>query len=362
MTSSLSTIIILIVLFICSFIFSLLINGLFLKFSKTLGIRDKNETVIRWGPQSKPAFGGISFFIVFLFSLIAGPIIFKDSIDFHNIMFIGFILSVTLGFLMGLFDDAYNTRPWLKFSVQLLCGIILICTGTYIQIFSSTILNYLLTIFWVVGIMNSVNMLDNIDAVVTVVAIFILTTVGVSLVMLNKTDINAADILLIIGLLGALLGFLIYNWHPSKMYMGDTGSQLLGVFLAVIGIRYLWNMQDAEGNVIHSKQILTVVLVFLLPLVDTTTVVIKRLAKGTSPFVGGKDHTTHHLSRLLVSDKKVVYIFIFISFVSSVFALNIMNFMKQWNCIRFVIFAVYCLIIFSILFYISLTKRTGIKR
>ena len=146
------------------------------------------------------------------------------------------------------------------------------------------------------------------------------------------------------------------------MYMGDTGSQLLGVFLAVIGIRYLWNMHDAAGNGIHSKQILTVVLVFLLPLIDTTTVVIKRLAKGKSPFVGGKDHTTHHMSRLLVSDKKVIYVFASISFISSLLALEIMNFMEQWNYIRIVIFAVYCLIIFSVLFYISLTKRTGIKR
>ena len=114
--------------FICSLVFSLLINGLFFKFAKSLGIRNTEDTIIRWGSQSKPAFGGISFFILFLFSIIANSFLFDHSNFILNVKFIGFILASTIGFLLGLFDDAFNTHPRLKFVIQILCSIILILT------------------------------------------------------------------------------------------------------------------------------------------------------------------------------------------------------------------------------------------
>ncbi len=351
-----------VVFFVCSLIFSLLINGLFLKFSKSLGIRNTNDTVIRWGPQSKPAFGGISFFIIFLFSIIADSILFGHNDYFQNIQFIGIILSITLGFLMGLFDDAYNTRPILKFITQFSCGVILIVTGTYIHLFSYAPLNYILTLFWIVGMMNSINMLDNMDAVVSVVSMFILLTIGINLVLLDEFYYSTSDLFLVIGCFAALSGFLIYNWYPSKIYMGDTGSQFLGVFLAVMGIKYLWNVKDFNHHIIPSKQLLSVCLVFLIPLIDTTTVVIKRISKGKSPFVGGKDHTTHYLAHLLSSDRKVIYVMSGIAFFSSVLTIWIIDFSYQWNYIYSLIICIYILAVFSALFIITFTEKAENKK
>ena len=351
--------IVLLVFFICSLVFSLLINGLFLKFAKSLGIRNTEDTIIRWGSQSKPAFGGISFFILFLFSIIANSFLFDQNNSILNIKSVGFILASTLGFLLGLFDDAYNTHPRLKLFAQILCGIILISTGTYIHIFLFMPFNYAITIFWIVGLMNSINMLDNMDAIVTVVSVFILVTIGVNFIL--KDIVIISDSFIIVGVMAALLGFLAYNWHPSKMYMGDTGSQFLGVFLAVIGINYLWNGKDFNGHEIFSKQFLSAILIFILPLVDTTTVVIKRISKGNSPFIGGKDHTTHHLSYLLLSDRKVVYVFSGISVVSSLMAIWIIDFAASWNYFHILFFSVYIFIIFSVLFYIANIHKVSEK-
>ena len=115
--------------FICTVIFSALINGIFLKFARTLGIRNNNATVVRWDPNLKPALGGITFFICFLFSIACYSIIFPQGGTYiRDIQFIGLLLTAVLAFLMGLADDAYNTKPLLKLIVQISCGIIFIIT------------------------------------------------------------------------------------------------------------------------------------------------------------------------------------------------------------------------------------------
>src|SRR6218665_1317886 len=160
--------------FISTVILSFLINGLFLKFATTLGIRNANETVVRWSPQAKPSLGGISFYIIFLISIASYPIFFEQSKVLFSKPLLGILAACTLAFLMGLSDDAYNTKPLLKFVIQVCCGLILISTGTHISIFANPFFNYALTVFWVVGLMNSINMLDNMDGITTLVSISII--------------------------------------------------------------------------------------------------------------------------------------------------------------------------------------------
>ena len=108
-----------------------------LRFVKTLGIRNEGQATIRWSSEVKPALGGLTFYIIFLLSIILHSFIFSyegSNIDFK---FTGIVGATSLGFLMGLSDDAYNTRPVLKFITQVLCGVILIYSGTYINIFES---------------------------------------------------------------------------------------------------------------------------------------------------------------------------------------------------------------------------------
>mgnify|MGYP000026461696 CR=1 FL=1 len=321
-----------------------------LRFVKTLGIRKEDETVIRWTSEVKPALGGLTFYIIFLLSIIFHSFIFSytdSSIDFK---FTGIVGATSLGFLMGLADDAYNTRPVLKFLTQVLCGAILIYSGTYIEFFDNDIFNYFLTVVWVVGLMNSINMLDNMDGITTLVSIVVCFTILI-LMFVGGGDSGIGSTI-VIGLLAALLGFLYFNWNPAKMYMGDTGSQYLGVLLAALSINYLWNPITTDEFSI-SRQFLIPLLTFIIPIVDTTTVTIKRMSKGNSPFVGGKDHTTHHLSYLGFSEKQVAAIIALISILSSAIAIYVITSIKVWSHLYTVIFFMYFIVVFGVLFIIA---------
>ncbi len=335
--------------FIVSGIFSFLINNLFLKFVKTLGIRNQDDTVIRWGSQSKPAVGGFSFYIIFLLSIIIYPIFFDSSQVFLNKQFIGILLAGMLGFLLGLADDAYNTRPLLKLFTQITCAIILLVTGTEITLSYVEIINYIITIVWVVGIMNSLNMLDNMDAISTTVSISII--LSALTVMLFHQEYNSVYFIIMLGVMASLAGFLFFNWHPSKMYMGDTGSQFLGIFLAAMGIRYLWNAEPPSGDLISARNLFLPLIVFLMPIIDTTTVVINRMSKGKSPFIGGKDHTTHALAYLGLSDRQVALVFWAVTLMSLLLVIIMEKYLKQWTHIYSIIFSAYILTMFSIFFY-----------
>ena len=198
--------------------------------------------------------------------------------------------------------------------------------------------------------MNSINMLDNMDGITTIVSIVISFTI--LCLMLMNNEINSIGMTITIGLLAALLGFLFFNWNPSKMYMGDTGSQYLGILLAALSINYLWNPVTTEEFSI-SRQFLIPIISFIIPIVDTTTVVIKRISKGNSPFIGGKDHTTHHLSYLGLSEKQVARIIAIISVVSSTIVVYVISSIKQWTHFYTIIFIIYFLIVFGILFTIA---------
>jgi len=345
--------------FVVSLFFSILINRILVTFSKNLGTRSKTENLIRWNTGDKPSFGGISFYIIFLLSVVALSFFFQKDSLFHNYNLLGIVGATTLGFIMGLFDDAYNTKVLIKLISQILCGIILIVSGTYITIFDNNYLNYILTILWVVGIMNSINMLDNMDAISTLVAIFIFLGIFIDNILIQGISTNLN--MLILGIISALIGFLFYNWPPSKMYMGDTGSQFLGVLLATFGIIFIWNHKEYNLDEVPTKQVCAVLLFFALPIIDTATVSIKRILKGKSPVVGGRDHTTHHLSYLGLSERKVAVIYALVSCVSMALGLICLN-ISMWNHYYTAAFAGYFLILFIILFYIAnINKERSLK-
>lgn len=342
-------------LFFAALVFSLLINSLFMRFARTLGIREQNPPLVRWSSASKPAFGGIGFFIVFLACFALYGVLFPGQVtDTLRPDLAGLLAATSLGFLMGLADDAYNTRPVLKFFVQLSCGGILVATGTYIDLFGLQWANVLITLVWVVGMMNSINMLDNMDGITSVVSMAILATAMSVMLLLPLLD--PVFLVLMLGTTAALCGFLFYNWYPSRMFMGDTGSQFLGVFLAFVGIRFFWNAPSPLGNMEPARQVLGAVVVFLLPLADTTIVSINRISRGRSPFIGGRDHTTHHLSYAGLSDGQVALSFIGISLLNAFLAFLIHHFIPVWKPLHTVLFSLYCLTVFGTLF--ALTRRT----
>lgn len=337
--------------FISCVVFAFLMNNLFLRFFKTLGIRNNADgTIIRWGAMSKPSVGGITFYIVFLLSVASYSIFFSPSQVFYNTKFIGLLLSMALGFIVGLADDAYDTKPMLKFFIQFACGAIMFASGIQIHFFDSQVLNLIFTIFWVVGIMNSINMLDNMDGITTTVSIGIVTCV--IMIILSNRDFENMHLIILIGVLASLISFLYFNWNPSRMYMGDTGSQFLGAFLSAIGILYLWNDHySPDQTVLVSRQFTMAAMCFVLPVVDTTVVVTNRLLRGSSPFVGGKDHTTHSLAVLGLSDRQVALSFMSLSLVSVAVVVFIEKFVTKWSHLYTVIFGVYFILLLTFFFY-----------
>jgi UDP-GlcNAc:undecaprenyl-phosphate/decaprenyl-phosphate GlcNAc-1-phosphate transferase len=337
--------------FLC-FLFSLIINYILLKFVQTLGIRGKEADQVRWNPNVKPALGGISFYVIFLFAFIVTILISTKTTGF-NIRVTGILIASTLAFMMGLADDAFNTQPLLKFLTQVVCAFVVIVSGHHISVFQNEFLNYILTVLWIVGIMNSVNMLDNMDGITSIVSICIcLFMIGLNVSMFNTISYTTV---LNLGVLGALCGFLIYNFHPSRMFMGDTGSQFLGLFLGAMGIDNCWNIGiPAEVNPFHVVNFIIVALVFLIPLTDTTTVVFNRLRAGRSPFVGGKDHTTHHLFFKGVTEKRIAILYFGLSMIGILIAYNLV--------FNFSTALLVCAISFTLLVFVTLYLNTIIRK
>jgi UDP-GlcNAc:undecaprenyl-phosphate GlcNAc-1-phosphate transferase len=329
-------------------VISVISNKLLLSFSESLGIRNKNDVIVRWSNTSKPSLGGVSFFVVFVFSAIAYSIIFFDENIFHNKQYVGLLAAGGISFLMGLADDAYNTKPLGKLFIQIMCGIILTITGTSIDIFHIHWIDYIITVVWVVTVMNSLNMLDNMDGITGTTVFFILAAclLGSWIIFDFNTNIWT---LTLIGVIGSILGFLYFNVHPSKLFMGDAGSQFIGLFVAFFSIKFLWNI-GAETETNSWASVVVTLIAFTPAAVDTLTVVINRLKKGQSPMVGGKDHTTHHLVYSGLNDRQVWHVFLVIGLISCILTLSMINLIKLGIIIPILFFLLYFIFVFVLLY------------
>ena len=308
-----------------AFLLSVVINSFLLKFALSLGIRNRNQHQIRWTEDARPSLGGVSFYISFLIGFIFYAIIFGQSDVFRNEQLLGLFFGTTLAFLLGLSDDAYDTRPKIKFAVQVTCSVILVLTDSCVELFPWDWLNIAITILWTVGIMNSINMLDNMDAITTVTSLSILAAIiGISIPF---DMVDNVHLFLIVTLLGALSGFLIFNWNPARMFMGDTGSQFLGFFLSFFSIRFLWNHGIEIGEYSIFSNLTLVLIAFSIPIIDTTFVVFRRISRGKSPLIGGRDHTTHTLSYKGMTDKQVGFVYCLLGIVTGLLALNVAKYM-----------------------------------
>lgn len=350
--------------FLVSFASSLVINRLLLSFAANLGIRNKNNVVIRWSNVSKPSLGGISFFISFILCVLLYSILYGESDIYHNMRFLGFLGGSFLAFIMGLADDAYDTKPLVKLFTQILCGVLMISTGTFIDLFTVDWINYAITIIWVIGIMNSINMLDNMDGITSLTSLQIFVSI---LLIIYFFDWNyPINIAVLISLIGALVGFLPFNLNPSKMFMGDTGSQFLGFVLSYVAIDQGWNLAGriAPGEkheLISLVYSIALVLILFAPsIVDTTFVTINRIRKGQSPMVGGKDHTTHHLSYLGLSDKQIGYRFMFYNFLSLIFILLAMFIRVEYDSYLGILFVLYPIVL--ILYFYKVKHQVEVDK
>jgi UDP-GlcNAc:undecaprenyl-phosphate/decaprenyl-phosphate GlcNAc-1-phosphate transferase len=342
------TILIIILVLALSATVSAIGNSLALNFAKTLGIRNKNNITIRWSNESKPSLGGVSMFIVFVLGGFVITLVLNEELQLIKMEYLGLLLATSIAFAMGFSDDAYDTKPWFKLFVQLLCGLIFVVSGSAIDLFHQSILDGMVTILLVVILMNSLNMLDNMDGISGTVTFFVLAACFIVIFFSSSFVLTIWSLLLLVCA-GTMLGFLIYNIHPSKLFMGDAGSQFIGVIVSFFTIHSLFQVHETIG--VSSWLGPCLALVALTPAAaDTLTVVINRIRAGKSPMVGGKDHTTHYLVYSGKNDRKVWQVFLALSFISAGITVFLFLFAAQFLLFSAVIGIAYFLLVFLFLF------------
>ena len=192
---------------------------------------------------------------------------------------------------MGLWDDLKGLEPWPRLVAQTFTGIIvaviLTVTDTMGFAFNNHYLNYIITVVWIVGVCNSINFFDNHDGgaagTVAVITFFLF------FIAYDRQQILVSALAIVTA--GATAGFLIWNRHPAKIYMGDAGSLFLGIIISVLTIRL------SPGVVPSYKSLAIPLFLMATPILDTTVAVVSRLYRGISPFQGGRDHLSHRLMR-----------------------------------------------------------------
>jgi UDP-GlcNAc:undecaprenyl-phosphate/decaprenyl-phosphate GlcNAc-1-phosphate transferase len=257
----------------------------------------------RWHQRPTAIYGGVAIYLAFIVSsLILGPAK-------------GLPLVLAGGasamFLLGLADDIFELKPQVKFLGQLLVAMVAVSLGLNFSIFPWPWLNVPFTVLWLVGVTNAVNILDNMDGLSSGVAL----VSGGMLAVIGLVRGSPEMGMVAAALAGASAGFLIYNFNPAKIFMGDCGSLMLGFVLA--GCTVL-----GAGGASHlTLSLLIPVGVLVVPLFDTTLVSFQRTSHGRSIAQGGRDHSSHRLVFLGLSEKKAVLLLLAISLASGLLSL-----------------------------------------
>jgi UDP-GlcNAc:undecaprenyl-phosphate GlcNAc-1-phosphate transferase len=226
---------------------------------------------------------------------------------------------------MGLWDDLRGLQPWPRLIAQTVTGVgvsfILIATDTSGVAFPNTFLNYAITTLWIVGVCNSINFFDNHDGgaagTVAVITFFLF------FIAYDRQQVLVSALAVVTA--GATAGFLIWNRHPAKIYMGDAGSLFLGIIISVLTIRL------SPGVVPTYKSMAIPVLLMAVPILDTTVAVVSRLYRGISPFQGGRDHLSHRLMRLGLQRKSTAISLWALAALYAGFALALYTWPDTWG-------------------------------
>lgn len=214
-------------------------------------------------------------------------------------------------FLLGLLDDVRPLRPATKLAGQMAVAAGTIAFGLELGPTSSPAVNALFTFLWIVGLTNAFNLLDNMDGLAAGVAAI---AISFRLVFfIGEGDVVAAD--LAAGFLGALLGFLVFNTAPASIFLGDAGSMLIG--FAVAGLTLVSDSAHTRSAV---SVLVLPVLVLLVPIFDTVFVTCTRVLANRAVSVGGRDHTSHRLVQLGLSEREAVGILYLASFLGGAVA------------------------------------------
>ena len=291
----------------------------------------------RWHKQPTALHGGIGFYPVIAIGIIY--IIIDHFGDLNLLKFLTgdkelrLLLALLLGslvmFILGWIDDIKNYKPSTKLIFQLLAASFFIFSGGVFHISNVQILNILISYFWFIGIVNAVNMLDNMDGLSS--GVMIITSV--TLILLSVSDgenVLPLSIPICLILASALFSFLQFNKSPATIFMGDSGSLSIGYILSALAIPSPLNGYLGLNRV---EQIAGPIMVLLLPAVviavpifDTTFVSITRKWRGKSAVEGGQDHSSHRLVLVGMNERQAVWVLYALSIFGGLIALLIQRY------------------------------------
>ncbi len=276
--------------------------------------------------QAKPLLGGAAIYAAFMITVIGNLLIlwWIDNQNFpsNNWLFaqlnylanfaagttavlgelLGLLLGGTVLFIVGLVDDRLGMNPLIKLVGQLIAAIILYMASIQINLFiQQPFINFMLTLFWIVLITNSFNLLDNMDGLSAGVAMICLILLGVAAHLVNQQGfISSINFVLA----GCLAGFLRYNINPSSIFMGDTGSLFVGFMVSALTVQTTFYVQ---GEMATSWSVVMPFVILAVPIFDTVSVICIRIKNKKPIYLGDKNHFSHRLVALGMSHRRAVF-------------------------------------------------------
>jgi len=322
--------------------FTFILVGALTPIMRSLAIRngavDSPNIPRKTHKEPVPYLGGVAIAIGILISSY-GAMLYSDF-SMHTFALASSVLIPALAIsIMGLVDDLRGLEPWPRLVLQTIAAVvvasILISTNTIGTPLNIKILDSAVTIFWIVGVCNSINFFDNLDGgasgTVAVIAVFLF------FIAYDRQQVLVSALAIVTA--GATAGFLMWNKAPAKIYMGDAGSLFLGIIISVLTIRLNPDLAP------RSKSLAIPLFLMALPILDTTVAVGTRIYRGISPFQGGRDHLSHRLLRVGINRHIVAPILWFAAAVFGALAFAIYHWSDQYG---------YLLMILGGLFWTSL--------
>ena len=328
--------------FLLSFITSFVMVPYTIKLAKKVGAIDYPSDR-RVNKRPIPRIGGIAVIIGFLLSAtyliitmaIEGTLVLNDN-ENYKMKLLGFLLGVIILSTFAYIDDVKSLRPWQKLIGQVLAAVVVYALGLRIDEINETLLHpalsFVLTIGWIVGITNAINLTDGLDGLSS--GISLISCVSL-LIIFSTNNSPIISIILITALAGAISGFLPFNLNPARTFIGDVGAQFLGFCLSTISIL-------GVAKTVTLVVLVAPIFVLALPIFDTLFAIIRRIIKGKSlkaVFQADKGHLHHRLMKRGFSQRQAVAILYGASATLGMFAVILID-NGIWKALSFALIVV----------------------
>ena len=320
------------------------------KFAEKVGAIDVPKDDRRVHNHPIPRMGGLAIFFGFVLSVL----VFVDM----STPIMGMLIGAVIIAAMGAVDDIVSLNAWVKLGIQILAALVAIRSGIVFDVISNPLvfsdkafipIGYLtvpLTVLWIVGCTNAVNLIDGLDGLA--VGVSAISSLTMLVVALFVSEPNVA--LILAALTGACLGFIPFNLNPAKIFMGDVGSQLLGFILATVSIMGMFKFHAIITFLVP-------VLALSVPLADTVFAFFRRIVHRQSPFHADKGHFHHRLLAMGLNQKQAVAVLYAISAVLGLFAVLLAG---TYTAVRIICLVLVFIISIGVWFFVF-RKKPGLK-